>query len=986
MSCVFTTGCLDGGSDDLGDPAALPEDGQWIFDVRPSVSEVLPADDLVHSTSPVVIVFSESIAQSTLASAVELVPIFNGVPGTALPGVAQALVGDGRVLVLLPTILAPADYEVRLSTSAVVTDLTGQRLVEAPGALLSSFTVPATAPTEPRVVATWPVDAATAQSTTGEVVVVLDRAAAAASVDDSSFIVQVNGADPAADPTAEALVVTVAGITISDTRVYLWRSEDDEGVPVSLGTSASVELTLSPPGSEIVDATGTALPETSISFTTLSLAAPLAAAFLSTPSDGIGIRNLTAGDAEELLVQVELDAAAEGDRLDLFLVGSSVASPDVPSQLVALLRTLTLAGTSPIVTADFTLADIDLLRTTDPALEARFEDGGVAFAFRLRRGSLVTPLAVLDADPGAEGIQDPTLDTVAPTLISYLHPSGSTTEARSAVRDMVIAGRASEFLRSVEVSSSLGTNGTLPPVIGSDPTGSFVAFPIVAGVLPPGAVDFSIIGYDAALNASAPQDGTFTQLGAVGSGALNPGGVIMVQVFDAESLELLAGAHVLTHADVGDGTSFPLLDEAATDALGEASLAGHGPTQAGTLLSVELSGYDLFTFHGVPATRVSVPLVRQGSGADASVSGTLTTESAIAQLTFLAGLDRKLDDSRRAEETAATYDGGTCSGGPLGGSFACPYGPEPIRIGVLGVQSFLAGSLNQAEGSFSAAILLQAFDLQIPVPVADAGAATLTSIELLGLFGEPGLFAEEDQPFALEDAEFLVDPSGGIDFANLDDDPDSTGTPRVSVETIVPGIPGTVTVGLGLAFEVVPGVPFWNVKSAVPGAVGIDGFFGLNGLVDTDFRVRMEVRDGDGARAGVRVRRSALASHAAPNLPELLSPPSGGNSLSTSYSVVFENTILDGAGEPGLYEVVLTDAVGRRWHLWRGDDVDGGDLSVRVPDLGGTAAIGLASGATSCTIAAFAWQSLSPSEFLWSDIEREHDLFAATKSVSFTVP
>jgi hypothetical protein len=596
----------------------------------------------------------------------------------------------------------------------------------------------------------------------------------------------------------------------------------------------------------------------------------------------------------------------------------------------------------------------------------------------------VTPLAVLDADPDAPGIQDPALDTLAPTLISFLHPSGSTSEARSAIRDMTIAGRASEFLRSVEVSSSLGTNGSLPPVVGSDDTGCFIAFPIAAGLLPAGSVDFTMVGYDAVLNASLPQAGSFTQLGAVGPGALGAGSTITVKVFDAETLELLEGAQVVSHADAGDGTSFPLLDEAMTDTLGEASVASHSAAQAGTLLSVELPGYDLFTFHGVPSAWISVPLLRQGAGADASVSGALTTESAIAQLTFFAGLHSKLDDSRRAAESPATYDLGTCSGGF--GPFSCPYGPEPIRTGVIGAQSFLAGNSAQLEGSFSAAILVQAFDLQIPVPIAQTGEATFTSIELLGLFGEPDLFADEDLPFALEDATLFADPLGGIDFAALDDDPDTTGTPRISVETIVPGIPGTVTVGLGLAFETLPGVTLWNVKSAVPGAVGTNGFFGLNGLVDTDFRVRMEVRDGAGARAGVRARRSALGVHAAPNLPELLAPARGGNSLALSYSIVFEDTILDATGEPGLYEVILTDALGRRWHLWRGDAPDGGDLTVRVPDLSGTAAIGLSPGPTACTISAFAWPSLSPSEFLWSDVEREHDLFAATKSVSFTVP
>src|SRR5204863_2814209 len=113
-------------------PAQLPVDGQWIIDGPPDVSAVFPTGSTNPGSTPIVVVFTESIVPASLQGAIEIVPLASGGGvGSAGPirGVSQALLSDGRVLVMLPpTALLAGDYGVNLATTANVIDLTGQAL------------------------------------------------------------------------------------------------------------------------------------------------------------------------------------------------------------------------------------------------------------------------------------------------------------------------------------------------------------------------------------------------------------------------------------------------------------------------------------------------------------------------------------------------------------------------------------------------------------------------------------------------------------------------------------------------------------------------------------------------------------------------------------------------------------------------------------------------------------------------------------------
>ncbi len=985
ITCVFTTGCQGGSGAISGDPAALPSDGLWIVDGQPDVTDLFPPETGGHpGSTPVVLIFSESMNVDTLPGAFEIVPVFGGIPDVPLTNVGAALVGDGRVLILRPPELDEGDYLVRVAGEARATDLTGQRLKESPGAQLRNFTVIPSPPDEPAVLTTFPVDGSVSQSETGEIVVVFDRPVRANTVDDDSFVVKVDGADPVQDPPPLPLVVQGTSGPEQDRRVFLYRSADAQGVPSPLGLDALVDLTLSPLGSTILDDDNDVLPGTAISFRTLSLAAPVSGALMSQPTDAIGLANLTDGDPQELTIAVTLDAGEPGDALDLFIFGETKT---VEPQLIALQRMISLAGTAPITSALFTREDVGLLLSDDPA-DTRVADGPIAFALRSRRGALTTPLRVLDVEPGEPGITDPILDTMAPTLAELLVPGGTTALFVSDQRGIALAGRASELVRSAEVTTPLGDNGPFPPpppVIGSNERGLFLTSSIPAGVLATGTTTYTLTIFDAALNPSDPVSGTFEQVGVVGPGALAPGDMLTVDVFDERTLAPISGAFVLVHSDLGNGVDYPFHQFGQTGPDGSTTITTAGAPSVGAIVTVQRSDFDLFTFHGVPSSRLSVPLRRTGL-ASARASGEVTSTDA-GVVALLDGLDLRIDDSRRSPDLPRGFEGGACGGVD---TISCDYGPEPILPGRLGARTAFAGDLSLSGTSFSAALAVQAFAFSAPLGPSLAGVEEEADLEIPFLLTDARTPSEEAAQ-ELPSATFRVDAMSGVDLGNLDDDPVTTGLPFITVETLVPGLGGAIAVGPGLGFDL--GMNRWLVRSAQPGAVTLQGSLGSQGIVDMDPFVRMELRDQAGASAGTRPRRSTIQAMGPaaefPALPvaSVVAPAAGTNTGGQAFTIALSHAIDDGRGEDGFYRVELADVAGRGWTLWRLDPPGVGNVLVRVPDVADVGGlVGLADGMLSVRASAFAWAGLDPSLFLWSDVGREPDLFSFAAPIMVDKP
>ena len=775
-ACVFGGDCSPGGSGGaVGTLAAnVPEDGQIVRALIPRIERFAPQGAEVDPKSPIVIVFSESMSPATLGFAFELQQTGFG----SIPLQASALVGDGRVLVMFPlTDLMPSgQYTVRFRNNVHVGDRTGQEVVQPEDQVVGSFTVAATAPTLPEVILSYPFDTETGLPATTEITVVFSRPMDAGTVDDSSFQVEVAGVAPPFDPPPQP--VTISGLA-TDTRVFRWRSIDDQGQRASLGTDQPVAVELSPTAARILDTDGNQLGLHTFSFRTMAFSAPLAATITSFPADAIGINAIT-GPAD-LAIQVDLEDALAGDELGVFIFGIQPENVQAPL-LVALFRSAIVVD--PPSSFTFTAAELNLVLNASP-LAARVRDGTIALAFRVKRGDVESPVRLLDVDPLAAGPQGPFLDTTAPVLYGLGTTGTSVGTFASDLRDVVLVGRASEALRGVYVTTPLGDNevtpGEVPPVVGSDAeSGIFIAGPVPVDILTPldQPLSYSLTIYDRALNSGGTATGSFSQRGAASNGFPRPFMQVMVEVFDATTLAPIEDAEVLSHED--DFGSLFLLGSWPTGPDGRATV---DPALVGrTVVTVRKTGYDLFTFDGVPTDQVSIPL-QPSAQAGASVAGTVTSiDPSVNAYT------RRVGDTRfpRPGETLAAVS--SCSFDTNDQRFECTFGPAQVRSRELGAITGMAVLPPSSALLWTAPSFLRSFGMRLPLADLGPGVPQANLIVALDRLDVPGI----DEELQAVDA-----PPHVLTTIAW---PDLNGDPRIRVEGLVPGLRGPLTVGQGLAF------------------------------------------------------------------------------------------------------------------------------------------------------------------------------------------
>ena len=974
-----------GAEGSLGQEAVLPADGAWLLSAAPVVQKSYPTGTNVHSKSPIVIRFSESIAQDTLNNAFRLVP--SSVPAS-VPFTTQ-LLGDGRIVVLLPAIdlTASEQYTVSIADSAEITDLTGQAL--STSGTLTTFTVAATDPTAPKLVATWPEDGATNMSAIGQLVAVFDRPMNATSFNATSWVVTVDSAAPVVDPDPAPVTLVSGFFPIPDTRVWTWSSEDANGVRQDLGAGGSAQLSLSPSTSTLTSTNGNPLPTTLIDFDLAPMTVPQSSALgtegmVSSPSDAIGIANLTAGNPKALTLTTQIPGSLAGDRVVLYMFGATFDENGDPAQTIAFERSVTLSADAD--QAVFTLGDLDLVAKASP-LKARFADGNVSFALQVRRGTATTAVRNLDVNPVLGDIQDPLLDTVAPTVDALFGDDG-TGLVISDQRGLQLAGKASEKLRAAEVSTVLDNNGTEALVLGSENDGSFLTAPVAGvdvialGVQP---VAFSLTVYDAAMNAaSVATTGTYRQVGVVGPTALTPGGVVTVEVYDAVTKAPVVGARAYIHAD--DGMTYPLISNSTTVSTGLTSVTS--PGSGDHILTVVADGYDLVSLMNVESSRVSIPLT-PSVALPAAVGGVLSATSQLAGLT-LTNLTLHYGDSRRSPglvnlpSVVGLIDSLACSSNPFGdGSVTCQFGPATVRAGRLGALAALGGNFTLPQGSFSASAALQAFELVLPLAPLPSSGAQAADIQT-GLLNEAGA---DVLGLPTELTVLTLNAAGiaGVDLMSLADDAKTIGAPLITGETTIPGVPGSVPIAQGVSYD--QGGNVWTVRTAVPGAVLSGG--SLAGVVDTDLWVQAALQDTNSARSARRVRMSDFASLPVPNQLDLVDAPlvlspsvmSGG----VGYDLVIDNVISDAQATDALFQVEVVDSALRAWRLYARDPADGNPARVHLVDLGAFDT-GLAPGLTAARGLAIGGAGLGFGSLMWADLERNFEIYAQGPPVTYSVP
>ena len=974
-ACIYGGNCFGGASNEvLGSvPATVPLNNEWLDAVAPKVQRSSPSGSAtVDSRTPMVVVFSESMASSGMATLFLLQNANGGVVATV-----TSLIGDGRVLVLLPanSLTAGDTYTLNYNANAHVQDRNGQELTIPTDLALLTFTVSATNSNTPKLVTTWPVEGFTFCGGKNEVLAFFDRPLDPTTLDSDSFHVLVNGA-ALANPVEPTNLVLAGGLA-TDARVVRWRNVDAAGQPLALGLNAAVTLDMSPAGHVLTDSAGHAVVHTSVIYHTAPFAAPVLAEISADPTDAIGIDSISG--PQTLAVHVTLEGTQSGDHLGLFLFGTDPIVTQNPT-LICLSRDVAL--TAPFTDFTMTAQEINLLATAAP-FRARFADGSVHFAFQVRRGQNASPITLLDTDATTSGEQPAVLDTHPPTLLGLSASGTITASFLSNMRDLVVVGRASEALRAASVTTAFGDNSgggsNPPPVVGSNGS-QFICRPVLLGQIDPAELPmpFQITIYDRALNKAGPLSSTFQQIGCVGAGNASFT-TIHVRVFDAYTLAPIAGAHVHTHELTNIGV-FSVADF-DTDNAGFLAIPSSQDSAARNILTVDASdqGYELFTLDGVSNDRIDIPLhplLQDG----ATVEGTVTSSAPQVSIYTNLVADSRLDDPGKIFEpvTPCTYD----TGAQL---FACPYDPYPILSRQFGAQGAFAVFIPPSVLLYTAAVFLKAATFEIPVAAAAPGAAIVDDQAHRHLLDDPTLDPEE----AAIDA-----PPQLLTTTNY---PSLASEPVVSMETTSPGMQGTAVVGVGHAFTDAMPPGSYIIRAAYPGDVdGIQdtpddllGTYVVQGTLDGDLRLRMQVMDIDGNIGGARPRLSSNPVAADPPAASTLGVfPMEPDALGLANLMNFTDVLPDSAGEPGLYRVTLTDALGGRWVIWTSDppDVNGPEVQVRLPLIGPGSTFPMAPGDLDCRISLFAWPALDPAVFLWTDVDREYDLFSHSAPLIVTPP
>jgi hypothetical protein len=986
-ACVFgPAGCTGGvgGAGSAATSASFPEQGEWIAPGAPQVVEFFPKGTASAAT-PIVLVFNESISPASIERAFELSQA-GGLP-TGPAALASSLVGDGRVLVLFPPpLVAGLAYEIRWSEGTSVRDLTGSLALRPSNGVAGSFSVEAESDGVPELLLTWPLDSSTNQGTQTEIVTIFDTLLDPTSVLPTSWRVLVDGVPPAFNPSPQMLSIDTGGFgqpsSTQEPRVWTWRSVDPAtGAAVSLGTGVEITVELSPAGgTAITTPDDEALAPVSHSFTTMSFSAPLVASLQSDPSDAIGNANLT-GSAP-LMLQVDLEEPAlAGDTLSIWefgtLPGSTGPDPDdpggppLPGVILALARSFDLdAGISSVLLEE---AQLNLV---DSSNAARFLDGDLGFAFSVTRDGATSPLRVLDVDAEAGGIQDALLDTDPPAFIALAGLVAGENDYRTDARDLVVMGRADEVLRTALVTAHLSggpvdntVGGALPPLPALDSSGEFIAAAVsldavAASELP---LNFDLVVYDRALNPSPVFAGRWTQLGSSGPALPLPGSGfdVTVTVYDSVTLAAIEGAVIHSHeVDAGALTSL-VLPTAVTDASGTATIQS-APTGE-TLLTVEAVGYDLFSFQGVRTDRLGVPMTSESTANLAAV----VRPAALSEGTDLNSsfLTTWAADSRVFSPQDAAYQGINCFYNPLVDQTFCGFAPQVIQAGRAGTLSFLATKepANQSDPSgFSAASFLQAFEARFPRPAVQAGGFDDLTLAVGPLLSGAGV-DPADVPLGVP-ALVLEKPVGfALAFPSL------VGPPLVTVDVVTTGLVGAMTVGMGKAYENIPGDNY-DLRAAYSALARAAGPLVGDGLMRDERFVRAEFVDLGGARTGVRQPLSGAVALVQPlTIPQITAPvaPVTGK----SYPVVFDDVIDGALDEKGLVRVSLRDDLGRSWHIWQPDPTGSGSATIFLPPIELQGGIALADGTITAVLSAWAWPDYDPTDFLFSDPGREHNQF-----------
>lgn len=915
-------------------------------DGRPKVKATFPKDGGWPPTVPVVVEFSESVNEATIAptSAAGL----DGRIILRVSGSTQALpcqydfLANGKLLVLRPvTALSNAQtptYQVVLLPDA--RDVDGVRF-DAPtdGTVLTEFQVNQDSSiTDGRILTTFPRDNARDATREGSLIVVFDRPANQATLVDANLVVRPQGGVALLGEISQPLTT----VGVADSRVVRWTPDDTLDASRYHELVVTDAITFGQDG--VLDFRGrtpfarfqTIGPEEP---TAVELANPVGAF-----TNKINLQNL----ANARLRVTTPASALAGDRVRVRVYGGDKATAATNDQaFVERLADVPAAGVQAI--------DVDFTDALGSETRPKFDDGSVVFTAQLQRGSQYSGFMRLGSAAAAR------FDVTRPTLVrAGAAPAANSNDIVSDTEFLAFYGIASEQLASAQIDNlqpfQVGPNSA--GMFGSDASGRFVMLPILMGRLS-APFPYQLTMVDLAGNSIAgPATGNMIQRGFVGGTFVDS---VTVEAYDQVTLRPIANATVLL--DPGTPT-VPATGQlvGTTGADGRVTFAGLG---AGPYtITVVRAGFDLITIYRTNAAFASLPL-RPTTAATATLKGSVTFVPSPGT-TAVVGCntvdDRSVLGIRTANAAPTTIP---------------DLAIVPNRMTVLTAFTSPGEPTSKPTyGSHGAQLLGTTLTTATaPVAPAEPGATTQQSLTLVPA---TSAIASQIGPFTKD---FSL--ATGLDVANLVD-----GRPLVRVTGSLHGFEGQVMVGLGFATAAGGG------QFAIDSNWGLPLVGGLIGFDSTFWWVAAEARDTGGRISRYRALLALVTGQPTfvlepMSIPTLVTPaPPTNGSPALEFQDVVDVALVPGG--IGLVQLSARDGNGRNWRILTTDEDDAtGTEQLQFPDLVTAGVGGLAAGTWSMLVESRIFLSTTlatPSNFMFSERHRMEVLYARSASLSITVP